>query len=90
MDDELLDDDVAVLVPVAVPVVVAEPVSALADADPVAEAALLVEAYWVASAQYWVTRPLYEGARVSSGQLLKHLDGCGWLGRPGDSDQWVV
>lgn len=54
--DELSDDEVAVLVPVTVPVVVAAAV--LADVDQVAEATLLVEAYWLASAQYCVTRPL--------------------------------
>lgn len=53
----------------SVAVAVAEPVDDVRAALPVAEA-VLVEAYWLARAQNWVTCPWAVDARGSLGQLL--------------------
>lgn len=53
----------------SVAVAVAEPVDDVLAALPVAEA-VLVEAYWLARAQNWVTCPCAVDARGSLGQLL--------------------
>lgn len=53
----------------SVAVAVDEPVEAVLAALPVAEA-VLVDAYWLARAQNWVTWPWALAARESLGQLL--------------------
>lgn len=66
---ELLDVAVLLDSESSVAVAVAEPVDEVREALPVAEG-VLVDAYWLARAQNWVTWPWAVDARASLGQLL--------------------
>lgn len=66
---ELLDVAVLLDSESSVAVAVAEPVDEVRAALPVAEG-VLVDAYWLARAQNWVTWPWAVDARASLGQLL--------------------
>lgn len=66
---ELLDVAVLLDSESSVAVAVAEPVDEVRAALPVAEG-VLVDAYWLARAQNWVTWPWAVDARTSLGQLL--------------------